>query len=142
MTQAKHGDTIKVHYTGKLRDGTVFDSSLSREPLQFTLGQGQMIVGFEQAIVGMSPGESRAVDIPASQAYGPYLQEAIGQIDRCDLPADLEPKVGQQLQGQHQDGRILMATVTHVSETTVTLDGNHPLAGEDLSFDILLVKIV
>ena len=142
MTQAKHGDTIKVHYTGKLRDGTVFDSSLSREPLQFTVGQGQMIVGFEQAIVGMSPGESRAVDISASQAYGPYLQEAVRQIDRCDLPADLEPKVGQQLQGQHQDGRILMVTVTHVSETTVTLDGNHPLAGEDLIFDILLVEIV
>ena len=142
MTQAKHGDTIKVHYTGKLRDGTVFDSSLSREPLQFTLGQGQMIVGFEQAIVGMSPGESRTVDIPAAQAYGPYLREAVRQIDRCDLPTDLEPKVGQQLQGQHQDGRILMATVTHVSETTVTLDGNHPLAGEDLIFDVLLVEIV
>jgi FKBP-type peptidyl-prolyl cis-trans isomerase 2 len=142
MSQATHGDTVKVHYTGTLKDGTVFDSSLNRQPLQFIIGQGQTIRGIEQAIVGMSPGECKTVEIAASEAYGPYLQEAVRQIDRYDLPAGLDPKVGRQLQGQHQDGRVLIATITHVSETMVVLDGNHPLAGEDLVFDIVLVEIV
>lgn len=142
MAKAKRGDTVKIHYTGILSDGRVFESSLNRQPLQFTIGQCQVIVGLEQAVVGMSPGEFKTVEIPALRAYGPHLQEAVRQVDRCDLPADVEPKVGQQLQGQHQDGRILMATVTDVSETTVTLDGNHPLAGEDLIFDILVLEII
>jgi len=142
MAQAKHGDTVKVHYTGSLGDGTVFESSMNSAPFQFTIGHGQIIVGFEQAIVGMSPGDYKTVEIPASQAYGPYLEEAVRQIDLCDLPEDIKPEVGQCLRGQLEDGRTLIATITQVSEATVTLDGNHPLAGEDLVFDLMLVEIV
>lgn len=140
-TQVKTGDTVKVHYTGTLEDGSVFDTSLEREPLEFTLGQGQLIRGFEQAVVGMRVGESKTVNIPADQAYGPYNNELISVIERDKLPENLDPEVGQQLQAQQSDGQIRIVTVIDVSETSITVDANHPLAGKDLTFEIELVEI-
>ena len=142
MIQAKPGDTVKIHYTGKLEDGTVFDSSMNREPLEFTLNGGQVIPGFEQAVVGMMPGESKTQKIPMDQAYGPYRAEMVIEVSRQQLPADLEPEVGQQLQVQQPNGQAVPVFVTEVTDATVTLDANHPLAGEDLTFDIQLVEIV
>jgi peptidylprolyl isomerase len=141
MAQVKHGDTVKVHYTGKLEDGMVFDSSESREPLEFTIGEGKIIPGFEQAVVGMSPGESKTEKIPADQAFGPYREELIHEVDRKQIPADVELKVGKRLQFRHANGRATQALVTDVSESKVTLDANHPLASNDLVFDIQLLKI-
>ena len=143
MTQAKTGDTVKVHYTGKLEDDTVFDTSTNRDPLQFTMGEGQVIPGFEQAVVGLNPGESKTINIPADEAYGPHRKEMIMTVPRNQFPADLDPKVDQQLQMVNRmDGRKTVATVTDVSESSVTLDANHPLAGKDLTFDIQLIEIV
>jgi peptidylprolyl isomerase len=139
--QAKHGDTVKVHYTGKLDDGTVFDSSVSQAPLEFTIGSGNIIPGFENAIVGMAPGESKTELIPAEQAYGPYVEEMVVVIDRQQMPPEIEPQVGQQLQIQRSPEQIIPVVVTDVSGSKVTLDANHPLAGEDLTFDIQLVEI-
>ena len=140
-TQAKDGNTVKVHYTGSLEDGTVFDTSLEREPLEFTLGQGQLIPGFEQAVIGMKIGESKTVTIPAEQAYGPYNNELISIIDRDNLAEGLDPEVGQQLQAQQPDGQNIIATVIEVSETSITVDANHHLAGKDLTFEIELIEI-
>lgn len=142
MVQAKPGDTVKIHYTGKLDDGTVFDSSADREPLEFTLSGGQVIPGFEQAVVGMAPGESKTEKIPMEQAYGPYRQEMVIQVNREQLPPDLDPEVGLQLQIQQPNGQAIPVLVTEVTNGQVTLDANHPLAGEDLTFDIELVEIV
>jgi peptidylprolyl isomerase len=142
MAQAKTGDTVKVHYTGKLDDGTVFDTSADREPLQFTIGEGQIIPDFEQAIVGMNPGESKTVQIPSERAYGPHHEEMIMVVDRKEFPEDLEPRVDQRLQVRQPDGQEFAVTVTDVSESKVTLDGNHPLAGKDLTFDVELSEIV
>lgn len=142
MAQAKTGDTVKVHYTGKLEDGTVFDSSSDREPLQFTIGDGMIIPGFEQAVVGMSPGDAKTEHIPTDQAYGPHLEEMVVVIDRQQMPTEIEPEIGQQLQIQQPTGQVIPVVITNVSDSTVTLDANHPLAGEDLTFDIKLVEIV
>jgi peptidylprolyl isomerase len=142
MVQAKSGDTVKIHYTGKLNDGTVFDSSVNREPLEFTLARGQVIPGFEQAVLGMTPGESKTQTIPMTQAYGPYREEMVIQVNREQLPPDLAPEVGQQLQVQQPDGQAVPVFITEVTDSQVTLDANHPLAGEDLIFDIQLVEIV
>lgn len=141
MAQAKNGDTVKVHYTGKLEDGMVFDSSENREPLEFTIGEGKIIPGFEQAIIGMSPGESKTEKIPADQAFGPYREELIHEVDRQQIPEDVELKVGKRLQFRHANGRATQALVTDVSESKVTLDANHPLARSDLVFDIQLLEI-
>jgi len=142
VTEAKLGDTVRVHYTGKLEDGTVFDSSLDRDPVEFTLGAGQVIPGFEQAVVGMSPGESKTVEVPADQAYGPYREELVQEIDRELVPEDLKLEVGQQLALRLSPGRSIRVTVTKLTESKVTLDANHPLAGKDLTFDLQLVEIV
>ncbi|MGB2728247.1 MAG: peptidylprolyl isomerase [Halobacteriota archaeon] len=142
MAQAKHGDTVKVHYTGKLEDGTVFDTSVDRDPLQFTIGEGQIIPGFEQAVLGMNPGESKTIRIPTDEAYGTRREEMVMMVDRNQLPADLNPEVGQQLQSRQPDGQTIVVTVTEVSESSVTVDANHPLAGKDLTFDIQLVEVV
>jgi len=141
MAQAKTGDTVKVHYTGKMDDGTVFDTSAEREPLQFKIGEGQLIADFEQAVVGMNPGESKTVQIPSDRAYGPHHAEMVLAVDRSEFPSDMDPKVDQRLQVQQQDGHSFAVTVTDVSETKVTLDANHPLAGKDLTFDIQLTEI-
>jgi peptidylprolyl isomerase len=142
MVQAKVGDTVKVHYTGKLDDGTIFDSSVSNEPLQFTIGEGSIIPGFEQAVIGMVPGDAKTELIPLDQAYGPYVEEMTVTVDREQMPTDVEPEVGQQLQIQQPTGQVIPVIITDISDATITLDANHPLAGEDLTFDIQLVEIV
>jgi FKBP-type peptidyl-prolyl cis-trans isomerase 2 len=142
MAKAKNGDTVKVHYTGKLEDGTVFDSSVDREPLEFMIGQGNLIPGFEEAVVGLEPSESRTATISHEEAYGPYRPEMVAQVDRSQFPDDVEPEVGQHFQMRHEQGQVMTVVVTDVSETSVTLDANHPLAGKDLTFDIELVEIV
>ena len=141
MTQAKNGDAVKVHYTGRLEDGTIFDSSVNRDPLEFTLGEGMLIPGFEQAVLGMSPGESKTADVSADQAYGPHREEMVVEIDRQEFPPHFQPEVGQQLRIPQSDGRVTRLLVTDVSEQKVTLDANHPLAGRDLTFDIQLLEI-
>ena len=141
MIEAESGDTVKVHYTGTLEDGTVFDTSVEREPLEFTLGQGQLIPGFEQAVIGMKIGDLKTINIPADQAYGPYRDDLILVIERDQLPEDLDPEVGQQLQMTQADGEVVRVMVSDVSEATVTIDANHPLAGKDLTFEIELIEI-
>jgi peptidylprolyl isomerase len=142
MTQAKYGNPVKVHYTGKLDDGTVFDSSIDRDPLQFTLGDGQMIPGFEQAVLGMSLNESKTVTIQMDQAYGPHREEMVNVIERNQIPENMQLEVGQQLQIRQDDGQTFLVRVTDISESSVTLDANHPLAGKDLTFDLQLVEII
>lgn len=142
MTQIKYGDTVKVHYTGKLEDGTVFDSSVNRDPLLFTVGKKQVIPGFEDSIVGMNPGESKTVEISSDEAYGPYRDELVITLERNQLPTHLDVEVNQQLQLVREDGQAFIVRVTAVSESIITLDANHPLAGEDLTFDIQLVEII
>ena len=141
MTQAKKGDTVKVNYTGKLQNGTIFDTSENRDPLQFTIGQGQVIPDFEEAIVGMTPGESKTFDTPADRAYGPHYDELVVTVGKDQFPPDVDPEVGEQFQMVGPDGRAMVVIVTGVEESEVTLDANHPLAGEDLTFDIELVEI-
>lgn len=142
MAQAKSGDTVRVHYTGKLEDGTVFDSSRNRDPLEFTIGAGQVIRGFEQAVAGMEPGESKAAELAPEEAYGPHRKEMVAVVQRTDLPPDLDPAVGQQLAVKQQDGREFHVRVTETSETTVTIDANHALAGKTLVFELELVEVV
>ncbi len=142
MPEAKSGDTVKVHYTGKLEDGTVFDTSADREPLEFTIGQGQVIPGFEKAVVGMNTGDTKTEEIPPEDAYGPHLEELILEVDIDQIPENLDPQVGQKLQMRQDDGRMAIVEVTNVSESGMTLDANHPLAGKGLTFDIQLVNIV
>jgi peptidylprolyl isomerase len=142
MVQAQRGDTVKVHYTGKLSDKSVFDSSSGGDPLEFTIGAGEVIPGFEQAVLGMQPGESRTTMIPSDQAYGDYDEEMILEVDRGQLPGDVAPEVGQQYQVVNPEGEAMIVTVAEVSDDAVTLDANHPLAGQDLTFDIQLVEII
>ena len=142
MAQAKYGDTVKVHYTGKLDDGTVFDASVNGDPLQFTIGSGQIIPGFEQAVVGMNPGESKTVKIPAEDAYGQRREDLVLEVEKSQLPEGLKPEVGLQLQSRQPDGRIVVLTIADMTESHVTLDANHPLAGKDLTFEIQLVEII
>ena len=142
MSKAKDGDTVKVHYTGKFEDGEVFDTSLEREPLEFTIGKGQVIPGFEKAVEGMSLGDTKTTDITPEKAYGPRHEEMVTTVERNRFPADMDPKVGQRLQLRQADGKTIRVTVTDVSGSKVTLDANHPLAGKNLTFDIKLVEIV
>lgn len=141
MTQAKQGNKVKVDYTGKLKDGSVFDSSASREPLEFMVGGGQVIPDFEDAVVGMNPGDSKTIEIPAEKAYGPRHEDLVIAVDREQFPPDINPEVGDQLQISQPDGRASVVTVTDINDSSVTLDANHPLAGEDLTFDIQLVEV-
>jgi len=141
MSKAKQGDTVKVHYTGKLEDGTVFDSTEDRDPIKFTVGQGQVIPGFEQAVIGMNQGETKKETVPADQAYGPYKKDMLIEVDKNKLPQNLNPEVGQELQVRQQNGQQIPVMVKEVSDSSVTLDANHPLAGRDLTFDIQLVEI-
>jgi FKBP-type peptidyl-prolyl cis-trans isomerase 2 len=141
MTQAKNGDTVRVNYEGRLADGLVFDTTRDREPLEFIVGDGRLIHGFESAVLGMAPGESKTVELAPDEAYGPRRDDMIVAIDRGNIPADMTPEVGQRLQLQRPDGRPVQATVTAVSTSSVTVDANHPLAGHPLTFDIHLVEI-
>jgi peptidylprolyl isomerase len=142
MTQVKSGDTIAVEYTGKLDDGTVFDSSVGKEPLQFTIGTGSVIPGFEEAVIGMDTGASKTVTIAAKEAYGEHNPDLVMVFERERIPPELSVEVGQQLQLQQDNGNAVPVVVTDLSASEVTLDANHPLAGEDLTFDIQLVEII
>lgn len=138
---AKDGDTVKVHYTGTLDDGTVFDTSVEREPLEFTLGEGKVIPGFEKAVKGMKVGQSKTATIPVEKAYGPYRDDLVIAIEHTQLPENLNPEVGQRLQMQQANGRLSVVIVTDVSEKTITVDANHPMAGKDLTFELKLVEV-
>jgi peptidylprolyl isomerase len=142
MAQAKQGDIVQIHYTGRLDDGTVFDTSSERHPLRFTIGKGQVIAGVEQAIVGMNTGEFKTAKLPFELAYGPRRDDMIVTMDRSQLPPDLNPMVGQRLELTQTDDQKILATVTDITASTLTLDANHPLAGKTLTFDIELVAIV
>lgn len=141
MSKAKKGDTVTVHYAGSLNDGTVFDSSMEREPLQFTIGDGKLIPGFEDAVVGMSPGESKTIMLPPEEAYGDHREELTVEVERGQFPNDLNPQVGQHLQIPQSSGGVINVRITSMDESMVTLDANHPLAGEDLTFRIELVAV-
>jgi peptidylprolyl isomerase len=141
MAQAQQGDTVQVHYTGRLRDGTTFDSSQDRDPLEITLGQGAVIPGFEKAIQGMAVGDQKTAEIPSDDAYGPRRDELVMEVPRTQLPEGMDPKPGEQLRMQTPDGQAVPVVVAETNEEAVRIDANHPLAGEDLTFDLLLVKI-
>ena len=141
MSEAKEGSKVKVHYTGKLDDGTVFDSSRERSPFEFTLGTGSVIPGFEKGVMGMKTGESKTVTISPEDAYGQKRDELIADVKKSQFPPDITPTVGQQLQMQQPDGRPLNVMVTHIEGEEVTLDANHPLAGKTLTFEIELVEV-
>lgn len=142
MSHAKAGDTVRVHYTGKLDDGSQFDSSAGREPLEFAIGSGNMITGFNNAVEGMEVGESKRVRIPAEEAYGPRHDLLIQEVPNSSLPNDIQPSVGMSLEARWQDGRVIKLVIVAVGEESVTVDGNHPLAGQALNFDIELIEIV
>ncbi|MCB0395187.1 MAG: peptidylprolyl isomerase [Flavobacteriales bacterium] len=141
MSVAKDKDTVKVHYKGTLQNGEVFDSSEGRDPLEFTVGEGQVIPGFDQAVVGMSISENKTVNIPSAEAYGPVREELIGEVAKSNLPPELKPEIGMQLQAQQDSGQPMVVTVTEVKEESIVVDANHPLAGKDLTFEITLVEI-
>lgn len=141
MSEAKKGDKVKVHYTGKLVDGAVFDSSVEREPLEFELGAGMMIPGFDKAVHGMKVGDKITTNIAADEAYGQKNTEMVIEVPKEQLPEDLKPEVGQQLAMQQPNGQSIPVVVTKVEDEKVEIDANHPLAGKDLVFDIELVEI-
>jgi FKBP-type peptidyl-prolyl cis-trans isomerase 2 len=143
MIQVKKGDTIKVHYKGTLSiDGSLFDSSEGRPPLAFTVGSGMVIAGFDNGVVGMQVGEKKLVQIPADEAYGQKLAQMVFEFERAQIPAEMgEPEIGMQLVMNDNDGNELPVIIIEIKENSIVLDGNHPLAGADLTFDIELVEI-
>jgi FKBP-type peptidyl-prolyl cis-trans isomerase 2 len=141
MSAAKSGDTVKVHYTGTLNDGTEFDTSRTRDPLEFTIDSGQVIAGFNEAITGMSVGDSKSVTIPANQAYGARNPEMVQDVPRTAIPTDIDLQKGMILSARSPEGQNLNFKVVAFNDEKVTVDGNHPLAGEDLTFQLELVGI-
>ena len=141
MSTIKDGDTVSVHYTGTLTSGEVFDSSIERDPLKFTLGKGQLIPGFEHAIMGLSVGEKATTNIPSLEAYGEHNPEMVIEVPMNQLPPELDAQVGMQLQLNQPDGQAIPVQITQIEGETVTIDANHPLAGKDLNFDIEVVEI-
>ncbi len=139
---AKAGDTVAVHYTGKLADGSVFDSSKDRDPIQFVVGERRVIPGFDKAVAGMSPGQTKTAKIPAEDAYGPHRDELVVEFARDRIPPDIAPEVGQELQVQTTAGQAVPAVVVETTDAAVKLDANHPLAGKELTFEIELVELV
>lgn len=142
MTQAKNGDTVRIHYVGRLSDGTKFDSSSNDEPLEFKIGAGQILPGLDREIEGMEVGAKATVTIQAKDAYGEHNPDRVQAIPRSKIPDDMEVSAGQHLQARTSDGRDILLTVVEVHDHEVTVDGNHPLAGKDLVFDVELVEIV
>jgi peptidylprolyl isomerase len=141
MSQAKSGNTVKIHYTGTLEDGTEFDSSAGREPLEFALGSGQVIAGFDNAVDGMTVGDSKTVTIPPGEAYGERHDQLVQEVPKSALPEEMKPEIGMQLQSQSPDGQVMNLVVTAVADETITVDANHPLAGQALTFAIKLVEV-
>ncbi|MGI3165056.1 FKBP-type peptidyl-prolyl cis-trans isomerase [Pseudooceanicola sp. 200-1SW] len=142
MSTAKAGDTVRIHYTGTLTDGTTFDSSAGRDPLEFTVGSGQIIPGLDKAIPGMAVGDTQKVEIPCTEAYGERNPDAMQQVPRDAIPAEIPLEMGLQLQMQTPQGQAIPVTVVEITDEAVTLDANHMLAGKDLVFDIEMVEIV
>jgi peptidylprolyl isomerase len=140
MSEAKRGDNVKVHYTGKLADGTIFDSSDGGDPLEFALGSGQVIQGFDEGVVGMKVGEAKVVEIPVAKAYGERNPEMVIQAPIEQVPPDLNPELGMRLEMGGANGEVLRVVVVEITDTHITLDANPPLAGEDLTFEIELVE--
>jgi len=141
MQQVKAGDTVKVHYHGRLTDGTTFDSSEGREPLEFKVGSGQVIKGFDDGVTGMEVGQKKTINIPVEEAYGPKNEEMVVNFPRANFPEDLNPEVGMQLNMTNGSGQVIPVVIVEVGEEEVILDANHPLAGQDLVFDLELVSI-
>ena len=141
MATVKAGDTVKVHYSGKLEDGTVFDSSFDREPLEFKVGEGNIIPGFEEAVIGMAVEEEKVVKIPPDKAYGEHDESRLLVVPKSQMPPDAEPKVGDKLQMSDPKGMTFIVDIIKVTEEEVTLDTNHPLAGKELTFVIKIVEI-
>ena len=139
--KTKNGDRVKVHYTGKLENGEVFDSSRDRQPLEFTVGEGNVIPGFEKAVLDMEIGEQKSVEIPPEEAYGPRREELVVEVDRSEFPSHIEPSIGQRLQMQQPEGSVVNLLITDMSDETVTLDANHPLAGMTLFFEVEVMEI-
>lgn len=138
---ANAADTVKIHYTGKLSDGNIFDSSADREPLEFTLGQGTVLAGLESAIIGMEKGDTKTVTLASADAYGDRKTELIFEVQRDSMPDDVELEIGQQLEIQQENGESFRVNIVQLDDSTITLDANHPLADEDLVFEIELVDI-
>lgn len=141
MSQVKQNDTVKVHYTGKLADGQVFDTSEGKEPIEFTLGEGQLIPGFENGLIDMKLNEKKTINIPVDQAYGQPREDLVQEIDKSQLPPEIAPEVGMGLVSKTPDGREMNLLVAEVKENSIIVDGNHPLAGKDLIFDLEVVEI-
>jgi peptidylprolyl isomerase/FKBP-type peptidyl-prolyl cis-trans isomerase SlpA len=141
VAQAQKGDEVLVHYEGKLEDGTVFDSSKEDEPLRFTIGEQRVIPGFETAVQGMEPGDSKSTTIEPEDAYGEHREDMVMELEAGQLPDEVNPEVGQQLQLRLQDGQTIPVVITALAEDTVTIDANHPLAGRTLTFEIELVDV-
>lgn len=141
MSKVKPNDTVKVHYTGKLADGQVFDSSREREPLEFTMGEGMIIPGFEKALMDMSVNETKTVNIPSDEAYGERREDLVQEVPKDQLPEEIKPEVGMPLMSQTPDGQQIRLTVTEVMDGSIVVDANHPLAGKDLTFELELVEI-
>ena len=141
MATVKNGDNVKVHYHGRLEDGTTFDSSEGRSPLEFEVGSGMVIKGFDEGVVGMETGEKKTIHIPAEDAYGPSVPENIIEFPRNQFPPDMNPELGMQLNLRSQDGQNFVVVVKEIQDDLVVLDANHPLAGKDLIFDVELVEI-
>lgn len=142
MVQAKSGDTVKVNYTGKLKDGTIFDSSVDKDPLKFKIGGGQVIPDFEKAVIGMIPGDSKDIEISAINAYGVYNEKLLIKVSKDKIPSEFKPVLGQQVRLQQPEGGSIFASVKEINEDEITLDANHQLAGKDLLFNIQLVEIL
>jgi len=138
----ENGQKVKIHYTGNLDDGEQFDSSVGREPLEFEVGSGQVIPGFEKGVLGMKVNEKKSIHIPALEAYGEPTDEMIMDFERSQLPEGMEPEVGMQLHMQGPQGQPIPVQVTAVAEEKITIDANHPLAGQNLNFELELVEIV
>ena len=141
MQQVKSGDTVKVHYHGRLTDGTTFDSSNGREPLEFKVGSGQVIKGFDDGVTGMAVGDKKTVQIPINDAYGPKDESMVIEFPIENFPPDMKPEEGMQLNMTNGSGQVIPVVIVEVGEKTVILDANHPLAGQDLIFDLELVDI-
>ena len=141
MSQAKSGDTVKVHYKGTLEDGSEFDSSAEQDPIEVTIGDGLVIPGFEKALIGMAPGETKTVTLPAEEAYGPHVADNVHEIERSRIPPEIDLEVGIVLHASGPSGETVRMTVTGLTDSTVTLDANHPLAGRALTFELELVSI-
>ncbi|MBA4166604.1 MAG: peptidylprolyl isomerase [Chitinophagaceae bacterium] len=141
MQQVKSGDTVKVHYHGRLTDGTTFDSSTGRDPLEFKVGSGQVIKGFDDGVTGMAVGDKKTVQIPVDDAYGPKDESMVIEFPKENFPPDMKPESGMQLNMTNGSGQVIPVVIVEVGDETVTLDANHPLAGQDLIFDLELVDI-